>query len=253
MVRYSDMYLHYLQGCSGTTRLPGAGKVTYKEGALFGPPISINPIATINKNREGDDDDYRIRYQTRRKVPLIKKTDAPVVGLRSDKNFISANAVEAILQGDFHEINGNKCTMHYSDNPVNTYSYYVVPKSTVSKELNYLKKEDYGKVPEYLTKVREEIQRENEMIDRYVKVQMGEADKEPEKFDEMSDFERQDLILSLKDKWDAVNARYQKITHLVQLDNNCQIRRKEQLEAELKTLETDIKYLSQPGALLVKH
>ena len=103
MVRHSDMYLHYLQGCSGTTRLPGAEKVTYKEGALFGPPISINPIATINKNREGDDDDYRIRYQTRRKVPLIKKTDSPVVGLRSDKNFISANAVEAILQGDFHE------------------------------------------------------------------------------------------------------------------------------------------------------
>lgn len=83
--------------------MPGAGKVTYKEGALFGPPKSINPIATINKNREGEEDDYRVKYQTRRKIPLIKKTDAPVVGLRSDKNFITANAVEAILQGNFDE------------------------------------------------------------------------------------------------------------------------------------------------------
>ena len=83
--------------------MPGAGKVTYKEGALFGPPKSINSIATINKNCEGDEDDYRVKYQTRRKIPLIKKTDAPIVGLRSDKNFITANAVEAILQGNFDE------------------------------------------------------------------------------------------------------------------------------------------------------
>ena len=128
-----------------------------------------------------------------------------------------------------------------------------MPKVTVSKELNYLKKEDYGKVPEYLTKVREEIRKENEMIDRYVKGQIGEADRSPERLDEMSDFERQDLILALKDKWDAVNARYQQITHLVQLDSTGQIRRKEHLEAELRTLERDIEYLSQPGALLVKH
>ena len=83
--------------------MPGAGKVTYKEGALFGPPKSINPIATIIKNREGEEDDYRVKYQTRRKIPLIKKTDAPVAGLRSDKNYITANAVEAILQGNFDE------------------------------------------------------------------------------------------------------------------------------------------------------
>lgn len=133
------------------------------------------------------------------------------------------------------------------------FRFHVVPKVTVSKELNYLKKEDYGKVPEYLTKVREEIRRENDMIETYLQKQMGVTDREHETFDEMPEFERQDLILALKDKWDAVNARYQQITHLIQLDNTGPIRRKEQLEAELKTLETDIEYLSQPGALLVKH
>jgi chromosome segregation ATPase len=141
----------------------------------------------------------------------------------------------------------------YNNLKANVVRFYVVPKVPVSKELNYLKKEDYGKVPEYLTKVREEIRRENDMIDTYVQRQMGVTDREHETFDEMPDFERQDLILALKDKWDAVNARYQQITHLIQLDNTGQIRRKEQLETELKTLETDIEYLSQPGVLLVKH
>ena len=88
-----------IKGCSGTTRLPGAGKITYKEGALFGPPKALNSIATINKTKAIEDDDYRLQYQTRRKTPLIAKGDTPVVGLRSNKNFITANAVEAILQG----------------------------------------------------------------------------------------------------------------------------------------------------------
>jgi hypothetical protein len=74
--------------------------LTYKEGALFGPPKSLNTIATINKTRETDEDDYRLRYQTNRKTALPNRDEAPVVGMRSNKNFITANAVEAILQGN---------------------------------------------------------------------------------------------------------------------------------------------------------
>ena len=128
-----------------------------------------------------------------------------------------------------------------------------VPRVIESNDLNYLKKEDYGKVPEYLSKVREEIRRENEMIDKYVKEQLGEVEREPERFEEISEYERQDLVAQLKEKWDHVNAKYQKITHLVRLDTTGQVRRKEQLENELKTLETDIEYLSRAGSLLVKH
>lgn len=66
---------------------------------MFGPPKLINSIATINKVQESEDDDYRVKYQTKRKVPLVSKSDVPVNGLRSNKDFITANAVEAILQG----------------------------------------------------------------------------------------------------------------------------------------------------------
>jgi hypothetical protein len=129
----------------------------------------------------------------------------------------------------------------------------IVPRVLQNNDLNYLKKEDYGKVPGYLSKVRDEIERENEMIDKYVKEQLGEVEREPETYEEIPDNERMELINALKNKWDNVNARYQQITHLVRLDTTGQVRRKEQLEAELKTLETDIERLTRAGSLVVRY
>jgi chromosome segregation ATPase len=119
-------------------------------------------------------------------------------------------------------------------------------------ELNYLKKEDFGKVPAYLTQVKEEIQRENEMIQKYVKEQLGEIDEEPQQYEEMPEEERRALIAALKGKWDKVNAQYQKITHLVRLDTTGQIRRKEQLENQLKNIESDIDRLERNGPVLIR-
>ncbi len=69
-----------------------------------------------------------------------------------------------------------------------------------------------------MTQVKEEIRRENEMIDRYVKEQLGEVERPPEQYEEMPDYERIELIDALKAKWNHVNSSYQRITHLVQLD-----------------------------------
>lgn len=114
-----------------------------------------------------------------------------------------------------------------------------------------MKKEDFGKVPAYLKQVKEEIRRENEMIERYVKEQMGEVDKPPELYEEFSDAERFELLEALKAKWDNVNAMYQKITHLVKLDTTGQVRRKEQLEGELARLENDIEKLERASTVLI--
>lgn len=128
----------------------------------------------------------------------------------------------------------------------------VAPKQTGNMELNYMKKEDFGKVPAYLSQVKEEILRENQMIDRYVKEQMGEVEAAPEVYEEFSEYERMELVNALKAKWDSVNAQYQKITHLVKLDTTGQLRRKEQLEAALAKLESDIQRLDRPGPVLIK-
>eukprot|EP01034_Spumella_vulgaris_P033438 gene33438-41261_t len=115
-----------------------------------------------------------------------------------------------------------------------------------------MKKEDFGKVPAYLTQVKEEIRRENDMIDRYVKEQMGEVERAPEVYEEFGQEETADLILALKLKWDSVNAKYQKITHLVQLDTTGQVRRKERLEAELTQIENDIQKLQRASNVLIR-
>jgi len=146
------------------------------------------------------------------------------MGLKTNKNFITANAVEAIL---------------------------AVPKGSEITEPDYLKKADYGKVPGYLPLVKEEIARENEMIDQYVKEQMG-LNAPKEKIDEVGVEERQELIDQLKTKWDALNATYQKITHMTKIESFGLLKRKEVLEKELAQLEKDITLLEGRGPLLVR-
>ena len=128
-----------------------------------------------------------------------------------------------------------------------------MPRTIQRTDLNYLMKEDYGKTPKYLDKVKDEIDRENFMIERYVREQLGEVDREPERFEELEETARLDLVAQLKSRWDVVNDKYQQITHRVRLETTGQMRRKEQLENELKILEADIEKISRAGSILVKH
>ena len=124
-----------------------------------------------------------------RKEPVPRPHERPVLGLHTAKNFVTANAVEAILQ---------------------------VPAVRYSEEPDYMAKQDYGKVPAYLSQVKEEIKRENEMIDQYVQEQMGLAGHAVEDPGvEMDPEERQQIILALKKKWDHTNRQYQLCTHKV--------------------------------------
>jgi hypothetical protein len=59
------------------------------------------------------------------------------------------------------------------------------------------------------------------------------------------------VLASLKRKWDSVNAKYQKMTHLVKLDTTGKIQRKEALEKELNQLEADIEKLANRGQVFI--
>lgn len=56
-----------------------------------------------------------------------RRDDCPVTGIASKANFVTANAVDTIL---------------------------AVPRRVDLEPVNYLEKEDYGKVPKYLQQVR---------------------------------------------------------------------------------------------------
>ena len=142
------------------------------------------------------------------------------MGLKSSKNFIVSNATQAIIQE---------------------------PKR-LKEETSFLEKETYGKVPEYLQKVQEDVQREKSIIAKCINEQSTEGGAEETEYEMMGVDERQQLINSLKKKWDEVNSLYQKICHTSLGD----VKRKEAQEKELQQLEDDIQKLSRPGPLYIK-
>lgn len=125
------------------------------------------------------------------------------------------------------------------------------PRRQREREPNYLQKDDYGKVPDYLDQVKEEIRRENQMVEDYVRDQMGMNSSEQEQMEEMPNEERLQLIEQLKIKWDNVNAQYQRICHMVNLDTFGKVHRKEQMEIELKQIEQDIERLERSQQVLI--
>lgn len=105
-----------------------------------------------------------------------------------------------------------------------------------------MKKSDYGKVPQYLKHVKNDIEEEMRVIEEYFTEQKSGFQEQGQI---LSKAERQQLVAKLKQKWDATNKKYQKITHVVKLDTIGKIKRKEAFERELDQLVKDIQLLSQ--------
>merc|ERR1712216_940436 len=119
-----------------------------------------------------------------RKASVPKRDEKPVMGLKTTKDFLVANAVENIL---------------------------AVPAQRTNQAPQYTKKKDYGKVPEYLKHVKQDIQEEKRVIDEYFSEQRAETQRV--EGDTLPQAERDDLLRKLKRKWAEVNKRYQKIAH----------------------------------------
>jgi len=156
----------------------------------------------------------------RQRVPGRK--EKPVMGLKTTKDFLVANAVENIL---------------------------AVPGQRTNKPPQYMKKKDYGKVPEYLNHVKRDIEEEKRAIDDYFNMQRTEMQRV--EGDPLPQAQRNDLLRKLKMKWAEVNKRYQKIAHNTILDTIGKVKRKEVLEKSLTQLEKDIKLLSSKRPIVI--
>lgn len=150
------------------------------------------------------------------KAPVPKHDEKPIHGLVSDKNFIVANAVENIL---------------------------AAPKLNATKDQDYLKKKSYGAVPKYLTKIKNEIEDEYNLVREMQIEEQNERDRQ--KF-LMPESERQELIAALKKKWEALNKQFQEKTHYVMpLDTVGKKNRMDGLTKEMDQIENDIKKLTK--------
>jgi hypothetical protein len=72
-----------------------------------------------------------------RKAGVPTRDERPIYGLKTSKNYVTANAVENILQA---------------------------PKRVPTTDVRYTSKADYGDVPEYLKRIKQERQEEDEFI-----------------------------------------------------------------------------------------
>lgn len=201
-------------------------------GSTFGPnPEKPDPVKFLRKgsriaSKTSNNKRFR-REKVDPKPPVPSWDDKPIMGLCTDKNFIVANAIEVID---------------------------MEPKKPLQTEVSYLEKEDYGKVPRYLYRVKEAIEKEKEIIQQFVKenaIKEGILTKQPE-YDILDEEERCQLIAALKAKWDLVNRNYQKVCHRVMIDSIGELRRKQTQESELQQLEDDIEKLSRPGPIYIK-
>lgn len=163
------------------------------------------------------------RKRVGEKKPTVpRRHEKPILGLESTKDFVVGNAVENIL---------------------------AVPMRRQAPKVNYLKKKDYGRVPEYLRHVKADIQEEKRVIDEYFGDQQSYNNQQQGEL--LPDRERQDVLRKLKQKWGHANERYQKITHNTILDTIGKVRRKEQCEKELEQLQKDIEKLSTKRPIMI--
>ena len=105
-----------------------------------------------------------------------------------------------------------------------------------------LKKKTYGRVPKYVTKIKQEIEDEYNLV-REMQIEEQEARDQQRML--MPEEERQELIAALKKKWEQTMRDYQKESHHGKLDTIGKKGRKETLEAEMDQLEADIKKLQK--------
>jgi len=145
---------------SGKFNLEGGSHYHKANGATFGAPVgTLKPDTTgFRKKNTGQPilidrkEVAKKAYQDGFQKPSVpKKDEKPIHGLVSDKNFIVANAVEAILSAP------------------------VLPSQ---KDKDYLKKKNFGKVPKYISKIKNEIEDEYNLVREMQIEEQNERDRQ---------------------------------------------------------------------------
>uniref|UniRef100_A0A8C1K853 Enkurin, TRPC channel interacting protein n=1 Tax=Cyprinus carpio TaxID=7962 RepID=A0A8C1K853_CYPCA len=157
------------------------------------------------------------------KPPIPGRTDQPLMGLHTNKNFIKTNTVENIMAVLKKPQLGYACIKKEDKQLLENSG--LVPK--------YVKKKDYGQTPEYLIQRREDVKKAQEEYDHYVKERMREGAMK-----QLSGEERHNILQALKKNWDDLHHQYQGLS--VVTDTAPKKYRKERLEQEMKQLETDV-------------
>ncbi|XP_009897659.1 enkurin [Dryobates pubescens] len=172
-----------------------------------------------------------------KKLPSLsvpRRTDRPVMGIQSKKNFINANAVAAITRLP------KKPQPIYVDRRQGD-KYLLETSGLVPK---YIKKKDFGRTPKYVTKRNEEERRAQEEYEASI---LETLKKRAMK--RLSDEERTSLLQGLRRNWKEVYHEFQRLP--VQIDTIPKKLNKEKLETQMKQLEHDIEVIEKHKVIYI--
>lgn len=210
-----------------------------RKSATFGPPRDGKRKPKPDMYLKSKSKSFQLPKPTKfnypqneneRKPFLPKKDEQPIMGLTTNKNFIVCNAIQNILPQSQSD---NKSQSKSKNNNKN------------NNNISSTKHAEFGKIPQYLTKVKEQINEEYKYIQELRKEKEERKRSKTAHIELLPESERINLLNSMKDKWEKINHQYQQMTHLVYLDTISKIKRKEQFENSLFKLEKDIERLSK--------
>lgn len=202
------------------------GQNKLKGHASFGLPNGMNAVPPTKFTRKHEKEPILPEPQAptnpkpKLRAPVPTREEKPVMGLSSNKNFITHNAVTAILSK---------------------------PGRVPQDEFVWTTRPGYGKVPMYLRRVKGTIHQEREQFEEFVRLRT--QPDEHQHVTQLTEEERQSLIRHLKLKWASVNDAYQKGALCV--DTEQKKHKKEELERKLAEIERDIKMLERGEMVLV--
>ena len=179
---------------SGEYKFPRGAHPILRNSATFGLPLGGYSPDPLNFHKKGET--HKIYPPTEKlhtysdiKKPAVPTVDdAPIFGLKTEKNFIIANAVDNILMQP-------KKRNFSIENPFHKY---------------------YGKVPDYIKKYR--LNHENELND-IREMRRKHQEEEDAKQRLLTEAEVSVLREGLKKKWEYYNNKYTGLTHKKIYDN----------------------------------
>jgi len=166
-------------------------------------------------------DPSKFERQDQSKRPAVpRQEEKPVMGLTTEKNFVVANAVEAIL---------------------------AAPKRPPPLQPRPTQKATMGREPKYLSHVKKELESAKDKAASFA----SQNKKDP--FDGrmrlLTESESRELVSGLKARWEQMNRLYQSLAFST--DTSRAIARKEGQEAELQRLEKAITKLQAKKCIYV--
>jgi len=181
----------------------------------------------------GEYDDMYQQLQ-QKKPPVPKVTEKPVMGLKTNKNFITQNAVENIM------------AVPKKPEKILVDTRYGAKQQLDDSglRLKYVNKKDFGKTPEYLIKRQQEMEEEQRQYNLYITDMQKRGAME-----QLSEAERQAILIGLKHNWEELHHQYQSLS--VVIDTVPKKHKKEWLESEMKQLEKDIEIMEKHTCIYI--